>query len=151
MQIDFGLGIIFFMYFLLRLIASENLFSFLFSLDTIIDLITLPPLLLSMFLGRTWIGLRFFRFLYIANLSNILVYVGLLSGSTNIRLTQVLNTNTNKKEKQTFTSSWYLKYLRSCSGQEALSTCWRIREIPFMITQMQEKRESSDLQIFFGI
>ena len=151
MQIDFGLGIIFFMYFLLRLIASENLFSFLFSLDTIIDLITLPPLLLSMFLGRTWIGLRFFRFLYIANLSNILVYVGLLSGSTNIRLTQVLNTNTNKKEKQKFTSSLYLKYLRSCSGQEALSTCWRIREIPFMITQMQEKRESSDLQIFFGI
>ena len=103
MQIDFGLGIIFFMYFLLRLIASENLFSFLFSLDTIIDLITLPPLLLSMFLGRTWIGLRFFRFLYIANLSNILVYVGVLSGSTNIRLTQVIQTHTNKgKQKCTF-------------------------------------------------
>ena len=139
------------MYFLLRLIASENLFSFLFSLDTIIDLITLPPLVLSMFLGRTWIGLRFFRFLYIANLSNILVYVGVLSGSTNIRLTQVLQRHRNKKGKQKFTSSWYLKYLRSCSGQEASSTCWRIREIPFMITQMQENMESSDSQIFFGI
>ena len=93
-QIDFGLGIIFFMYFLLRLIASESLFSFLFSLDTIIDLITLPPLFLSMFLGRTWIGLRFFRFLYISNLANILVYVGVLSSSTSIRLTQVPQTRT---------------------------------------------------------
>ena len=81
------------MYFLLRLIASENFFTFLFSMDTIIDIITLPPLCLSMFLGRTWIGLRFFRFLYISNLANILVYVGLLSGSTSIRLTQVRTLN----------------------------------------------------------
>lgn len=71
------------------MIAAENLLAFVFTMDTIVDIITLPPLFLSIFLERTWIGLRFFRFLYIMNLTEVLVYVGILRNSTSIRLMQV--------------------------------------------------------------
>ena len=74
---------------LIRMIAAENLLAFVFTMDTIVDIITLPPLFLSIFLERTWIGLRFFRFLYIMNLTEVLVYVGILRNSTSIRLMQV--------------------------------------------------------------
>ena len=73
----------------MRMIAAENLLAFVFTMDTIVDIITLPPLFLSIFLERTWIGLRFFRFLYIMNLTEVLVYVGILRNSTSIRLMQV--------------------------------------------------------------
>ena len=74
---------------MLRLIAAESYFKFLFTNDTIIDLITLPPLFLSVFLERTWIGVRFWRFWYMVNLPDVLVYIRVLNNSTQIRLTQV--------------------------------------------------------------
>ena len=43
---------------LLRLLASKSLLSFLTEMTTIVDFFTLPPLYLSVWLGRTWIGLR---------------------------------------------------------------------------------------------
>ena len=89
MKIDFALGLVFLLYFIIRVLAEENLFKVIFSLDTLIDLITLPPLFLSIFYERTWIGLRFFRFLYIFNLPDVLVYIRLLNNSNSIRLTQV--------------------------------------------------------------
>lgn len=91
LQIDFGLGIVFLLYFLLRMIAADNLMLFVMSLDTIIDIITLPPLFLSIFLEHTWIGLRFFRFLYMVNLSDVLVYIRVLDNSSSIRLTQLVS------------------------------------------------------------
>ena len=89
-KIDFGLGIIFLLYFLLRMIAADSFFKFLFSNDTIIDIITLPPLFLSVFLERTWIGVRFWRFFYMVNLPDVLVYIRVLNNSTSIRLTQLI-------------------------------------------------------------
>ena len=82
----------FLLYFIIRVIAEENLFKVIFSLDTLIDIITLPPLCLSIFLERTWIGLRFFRFLYVFNLPDVLVYIRVLNNSNSIRLTQVTPT-----------------------------------------------------------
>ena len=88
-QIDFALGIIFSLHFLLRLVAAEHFTTFLSSTATIVDLVTLPPLFLSVWLGRTWLGLRCFRFFILINLPNVLVYVRLLENSSSIRFAQV--------------------------------------------------------------
>ena len=63
--------------------------SFIFALNTIVDIITLPPLFMSLWIGRTWLGLRFFRFLIIFSLPDVLVYVRVLTNSSSIRLSQV--------------------------------------------------------------
>ena len=89
LQIDFALGLVFLLYFIIRVMAEENLFKVIFTVDTIIDLLTLPPLFFSIFYERTWIGLRFFRFLYIINLPDVLVYIRVLTNSNSIRLSQV--------------------------------------------------------------
>ena len=89
------LGIIFLMYFLLRALATENFLLFLFEMETIIDILTLPPLFFSVWMERTWLGLRFFRFLIWMNFPDILVYVRVLSNSSSIRLVQVIFMNTN--------------------------------------------------------
>jgi len=89
--INFALGIIIFLYFLLRALGTENFLNFIFELETIVDFMTLPPLFLSIWLERSWIGLRFFRFLILVNLPDILVYVGVLTRTTTIRLTQLFS------------------------------------------------------------
>ena len=72
-QIDFALGIIFTLHSLLRLTAADTFFSWLLSLPTIIDILTLPPLFLSVWLKRTWIGCRYFRFCMLMVLPDVLV------------------------------------------------------------------------------
>ena len=76
------------MYFLLRALATENFLLFLFEMETIIDILTLPPLFFSVWMERTWLGLRFIRFLIWINFPDILVYVRALSNSSSIRLVQ---------------------------------------------------------------
>ena len=91
LQIDFALGVVFFLLLLLRLVASKSLFAEMFTLDTIVDMFTLPPLFLSIWLGRTWLGLRFFRFLMFYNLTNVLTFTHILTNSSSIRLSQLLS------------------------------------------------------------
>ena len=88
-QIDFALGIIFLLHALLRLMAADSFITFLFTIPTIVDIITLPSLFLSVWLKRTWVGLRFWRFFMLVQLTDMLVYIRILSKSTQIRATQV--------------------------------------------------------------
>ena len=88
-QIDFSLGIIFSLHSILRLVAADTFNSWLFSLPTMVDTITLPPLYLSVWLKRTWIGLRCIRFCMLLHLPDVLVYVRLLQKSSSIRLAQL--------------------------------------------------------------
>lgn len=97
--IDFSLGVLFLLYFLLRLVGTENFLSFCFELNSVravvrelmqvVDLMTLPPLFLSIWMQRTWLGLRFFRMLIWVNFPDILVYLRLLGNSSSIRLAKV--------------------------------------------------------------
>jgi potassium large conductance calcium-activated channel subfamily M alpha protein 1 len=91
LQIDFALGVVFLLLFFLRMLASGNMLSTLFTRDSIVDMFTLPPLFLSVWLGRTWLGLRFFRFFTFLNLPDVLTYARLLSNSTSIRLAQLMS------------------------------------------------------------
>ena len=52
-------------------------------------MLTLPPLFMSVWIERTWIGLRFFRFLIWFNFPDIMVYLRVISNSSTIRLAQV--------------------------------------------------------------
>ena len=88
-QIDFALGIISTLHSLLRLLAADTFPSWLFSLATMVDILTLPSLFLSVWLKRTWIGLRYWRFCMFVELPDVLVYVRLLQKSSSIRLAQL--------------------------------------------------------------
>ena len=88
-QIDFALGIIFLLHASLRLMAAETFITFLFSIPSLVDIITLPALFLSVWIQRTWVGFRYFRFFMFVQLPDILVYVRLLEKSSAIRVAQV--------------------------------------------------------------
>ena len=88
-QVNFAVGIINFLYFSLRALATDNFLKFMWEMETIVDMLTLPPLFMSIWLERTWLGLRFFRFLIWFNFPDILVYLRVLSNSSSIRLAQV--------------------------------------------------------------
>ena len=88
-QLNFAVGIINFLYFSLRALATDNFLKFMWEMETIVDMLTLPPLFMSIWLERTWLGLRFFRFLIWFNFPDILVYLRVLSNSSSIRLAQV--------------------------------------------------------------
>ena len=102
------MGIINLLYFLLRLQATEDFLAFMFEMETIgeslvrpdiqisfqyfvssVDMLTLPPLFMSVWIERTWIGLRFFRFLIWFNFPDIMVYLRVITNSSTIRLAQV--------------------------------------------------------------
>ena len=83
------LAIVFLLYFLLRALATENFLLFMVDLETIVDILTIPPVFYSVWMDRTWLGLRFFRFLIWTNFPDILVYLRILSNSSSIRLAQV--------------------------------------------------------------
>jgi len=89
--INFAVGIINFLYFSLRALATDNFLKFMWEMETIVDMLTLPPLFMSIWLERTWLGLRFFRFLIWFNFPDILVYLRVLSNSSSIRLAQLVS------------------------------------------------------------
>lgn len=89
--LNFAVGIINLLYFLLRALATENFMLFMGEMETIVDMLTLPPLFMSIWIERTWLGLRFFRFLIWFNFPDILVYLRVLSNSSSIRLAQLVS------------------------------------------------------------
>ena len=60
-QIDLGLNIFFMVYFFIRFIAAGDKLWFMFELNSLIEFATIPPSFVSIYLDRTWIGLRFSR------------------------------------------------------------------------------------------
>ena len=46
-QIDFSLSVFFVIYFMIRFLAAEDKISFIFSMESIVDFFTVPPVFLS--------------------------------------------------------------------------------------------------------
>ena len=59
-----------------------------FEIGSFVDYFTIPPMFVSIFLDRTWIGLRFLRVLRLMSIPDILQYLNVLKLSTSIRLIQ---------------------------------------------------------------
>ncbi len=54
-------------------------------LYSFVDYFTIPPSFVSIYLDRTWIGLRFLRALRLMTVPDILQYLNILKTSTSIR------------------------------------------------------------------
>ncbi|XP_072050518.1 calcium-activated potassium channel subunit alpha-1-like [Amphiura filiformis] len=89
-QIDLAFNIFFMFYFLLRFVAASDMFFFWISLNSIVDFFTIPPIFVSIYLGRTWLGLRFLRALRLIQLSEILQFLSILKTSNSIKLVNLL-------------------------------------------------------------
>lgn len=84
-QIDIAFNIFFMFHFLLRFIAAQNKLTVWLEINSIVDFFTIPPMFVSIYLNRTWLGLRFLRALRILQFSEILQYVGILKTSIGIK------------------------------------------------------------------
>ncbi|XP_055932479.1 calcium-activated potassium channel slowpoke-like [Argiope bruennichi] len=90
-QIDLALNIFFMVYFFIRFIAASDKLWFMLELYSFVDYFTIPPSFISIYLGRTWIGLRFLRALRLMSVPDILQYLNVLKTSSSIRLAQLVS------------------------------------------------------------
>jgi len=90
-QIDLAFNIFFMVYFFIRFIAASDKFWFMLELYSFVDYFTIPPSFVSIYLNRTWIGLRFLRALRLMTVPDILQYLNILKTSTSIRLAQLIS------------------------------------------------------------
>ncbi|RWS30797.1 calcium-activated potassium channel slowpoke-like isoform X10, partial [Leptotrombidium deliense] len=90
-QIDLFLNVFFMIYFFIRFIAASDKLWFLLELYSVVDYFTIPPSFVSIYLDRTWIGLRFLRALRLMSIPDILQYLNVLKTSSSIRLAQLIS------------------------------------------------------------
>eukprot|EP00095_Tigriopus_kingsejongensis_P012668 maker-scaffold22_size673200-snap-gene-1.19 protein:Tk12668 transcript:maker-scaffold22_size673200-snap-gene-1.19-mRNA-1 annotation:"calcium-activated potassium channel" len=89
LQIDFALSIVFIFYFIIRFIAADDKVLFMLSMESLVDFFTIPPVFLSVYYDRAWLGLRFLRALILMNLPDVLVYLRIINASSAIRLAKL--------------------------------------------------------------
>ncbi|RXG71200.1 Potassium voltage-gated channel subfamily B member 2 [Armadillidium vulgare] len=87
-QIDLAFNIFFMVYFFIRFIAASDKLWFMLEMYSFC-LFTIPPSFVSIYLDRTWIGLRFLRALRLMSVPDILQYLNILKTSSSIRLAQL--------------------------------------------------------------
>ena len=68
-----------FLYALVRFIACRNIVTYWFSLYTIVDVITLPHVIVSAVLEVDWIGLRSLRFIWLTQIITVLQFIPYVS------------------------------------------------------------------------
>ena len=66
-------------YALIRLCASSNIVTYWFSPYTIVDVLTLPHIIVSVALGVDWIGLRSLRFIWLTEAITVLQFIPYIS------------------------------------------------------------------------
>ncbi|XP_037083803.1 calcium-activated potassium channel slowpoke-like [Pollicipes pollicipes] len=88
-QIDLAFNIFFMVYFFIRFIAASDKLWFMLEMYSFVDYFTIPPSFVSIYLNRTWIGLRFLRALRLMTVPDILQYLNILKTSSSIRLAQL--------------------------------------------------------------
>lgn len=71
-QVDLALNVFFMVYFFIRFIAASDKLWFMLELYSFVDYFTIPPSFVSIYLDRTWIGLRFLRALRLMSFPDIL-------------------------------------------------------------------------------
>ncbi|VVC98916.1 unnamed protein product [Leptidea sinapis] len=78
-------------YFFIRFIAASDKLWFMVEMYSFVDYFTIPPSFVSIYLDRTWIGLRFLRALRLMTVPDILQYLNILKTSSSIRLAQLVS------------------------------------------------------------
>uniref|UniRef100_H2ZIB6 BK channel n=1 Tax=Ciona savignyi TaxID=51511 RepID=H2ZIB6_CIOSA len=91
LQIDLAFNLFFLLYFGLRFIAANDKLLFWLEVNSIVDFFTVPPVFVSVYLNRTWLGLRFLRALRLLQFSEILQFVNILKTSNSIKLVNLIS------------------------------------------------------------
>uniref|UniRef100_F6QI54 BK channel n=1 Tax=Ciona intestinalis TaxID=7719 RepID=F6QI54_CIOIN len=91
LQIDLAFNLFFLLYFGLRFIAANDKLLFWLEVNSIVDFFTVPPVFVSVYLNRTWLGLRFLRALRLLQFSEILQFVNILKTSNSIKLVNLVS------------------------------------------------------------
>ncbi|XP_022111761.1 calcium-activated potassium channel subunit alpha-1-like isoform X2 [Acanthaster planci] len=76
--------------FIFRFISWNDKFWFWFSVNTLVDIFTIPPTFVSLIISRTWLGLRCLRIMILMQLPEILQLLRVLRTSNGIKLTSLL-------------------------------------------------------------
>ncbi|KAK7601146.1 hypothetical protein V9T40_008587 [Parthenolecanium corni] len=90
-QIDLAFNMFFMVYYFIRFIAASDKLWFMLEMYSFVDYFTIPPSFVSLYLDRTWIGLRFLRALRLMTVPDILQYLNILKTSSSIRLAQLVS------------------------------------------------------------
>lgn len=90
MQVDTTLNLMFLVHAAIRLMASQNPIWFWIDSATLVDIATIPPCILSMWMNQRWLGLRFTRALRLMILPDVLQHMGILSARRGVRLCQLV-------------------------------------------------------------
>ncbi|XP_075766919.1 LOW QUALITY PROTEIN: potassium channel subfamily U member 1 [Pelodiscus sinensis] len=90
LSVDMGFNVFFLFYFGLRFVAAGNKLRFWFELNSIVDFFTIPPVCVSFYLKKYWLGLRFLRALRLLELPKIFQFLKITRTSNSIKLTRLL-------------------------------------------------------------
>ncbi|XP_060709993.1 calcium-activated potassium channel subunit alpha-1a isoform X3 [Hemiscyllium ocellatum] len=91
LQIDMAFNVFFLLYFGLRFIAANDKLWFWLEVNSVVDFFTVPPVFVSVYLSRSWLGLRFLRALRLIQFSEILQFLNILKTSNSIKLVNLLS------------------------------------------------------------
>ncbi|KAI2556364.1 KCNMA1 isoform 65, partial [Pan troglodytes] len=91
LQIDMAFNVFFLLYFGLRFIAANDKLWFWLEVNSVVDFFTVPPVFVSVYLNRSWLGLRFLRALRLIQFSEILQFLNILKTSNSIKLVNLLS------------------------------------------------------------
>lgn len=75
----------------MQFVAASDKLWFMLELYSFVDYFTIPPSFVSLYLDRTWIGLRAMRALRLMSIPDILQYLNMLKTSSSIRLSQLIS------------------------------------------------------------
>ncbi|XP_010220373.1 PREDICTED: potassium channel subfamily U member 1 [Tinamus guttatus] len=87
--IDTGFNAFFLLYFGLRLVAADDKLRFWFELNSLVDFFTIPPVFVSYYLKKNWLGLRFLRALRLLELPRILQFLRITKDNYSIKLSKL--------------------------------------------------------------
>ncbi|NXL32673.1 KCNU1 protein, partial [Glaucidium brasilianum] len=89
LYLDKALNVFFLLYFGLRFVAADDKLKFWLQLNSLVDFFTIPPVFVSYYLKRNWLGLRFLRALRLLELPQILQILRITKSNYSIKLSKL--------------------------------------------------------------
>ncbi|XP_074898290.1 potassium channel subfamily U member 1 [Buteo buteo] len=89
LYVDAGFNAFFLLYFGLRFVAADDKLRFWLELNSLVDFFTIPPVFVSYYLKRNWLGLRFLRALRLLELPRILQFLRITKNNYSIKLSKL--------------------------------------------------------------
>ncbi|KAM9266253.1 potassium channel subfamily U member 1 [Morus bassanus] len=86
LYVDTGFNAFFLLYFGLRFVAADDKLRFWLELNSLVDFFTIPPVFVSYYLKKNWLGLRFLRALRLLELPRILQFLRITKNNYSIKL-----------------------------------------------------------------